>query len=106
MHEVAVELRGIAVLEAAELPGEHGVERVGEHGERDIEVDLGEDRRRHGVEVEELHRLSDAVLDAPAASVIADEGLDVGVEVIADEEGGLLAAVATHDDLTDIALVV
>ena len=31
LHEVAIELWRIAVLEAAELAREHGVERVGDH---------------------------------------------------------------------------
>jgi len=106
VDEVAKELRGVTVLKAAQSAREHGVEGIGDHRQRDVEVDLGEDRRRQGVEVEEFDRLRDAVLDTPAPRVVADEHLDRRREVVADEERRLLVAVAADDDLPQRALVV
>src|SRR3990172_5298920 len=103
--EVAEELRRVAVLESAELAGEHGVERVGQSGEHDVEVDLDEDGRGERVEAEELHRLGNTVLDPPAARVVADEAGGLGRAVVADEERRLLVAVAANDELAYLALV-
>jgi hypothetical protein len=55
--------------------------------------------------VEELDGFCDAIFDAPTAGVVADEGLDRGVEVVGDQERGLLVAVAANDDLAEVALV-
>ena len=101
--ETSVELWGIAELKAAELFGEHGVEGVGDHGKGDVEVDFDEDGGGEGVEVEELDGLSDAVFDAPTSSVVAEEKFSGAVEVIGNEEGGFLMAVAADDELAYLA---
>jgi hypothetical protein len=87
-HEVADEFGGVAVLEASQLVGKHAVEGIDDDGHDHVEVHLGEDGGRQRVQVEELHGLGDAVLDAPAAGVVSDEQLDGRVGVVGDEEGG------------------
>jgi hypothetical protein len=105
LDEVPMKFGGVALFESAELAREHGVEGIGDHGEGHIELDLEQNGRRDSVEVEELHCLCDPVFDAPATGIVADQQLDLGIEVVRDEEGRLLAAVAADDDLTQFAVV-
>ena len=93
------------MFKPAQFLREHGIERIGDHGHGHIEVDLHQDRGGEGVEVEELHRFSDAGLHSPPAGVIAHHQLHRHVEVIGDKENRLLPAVPANHDLTDITLV-
>ena len=88
--EVSIELGGVALFEAAEFASQHGVEGVGDHGEGEIEVDLDENGGGEGVEVEELDGLGDAVLDAPTSGVVTDQEFHGSLEIVGDQEGGLL----------------
>jgi hypothetical protein len=47
---VAADLRGVAVLEASQMLGQHLVEGVRQHGQQHVEVDLDEDPGGKGVD--------------------------------------------------------
>ena len=106
LDEVSEELLGVALLEAAELLGQHAVEGVGDHSHHDVEVNLHQDGRRQGVEMKEMHRFGDDVLHPPSSGVIPDQPLHRRLHVVGDEEGRFFPAVATDDDLANLPFVI
>lgn len=56
-----------------ELSSQHGVQGVGDHRERYIEVYFDHDRRGQGIEVKILDCLGDAILHPPLAGIVADK---------------------------------
>jgi len=102
----SVDLGRIAAFKPPELLGQHGVEGVGDHGHDNVEVHLDQDGGRKGIEVEKLDGLGDDVFHTPPSGVVANQQLRWSVEVIGDQEGGLLMAVAPNDHLAQITLVV
>ncbi len=49
LDEVAKQLRCIALLEAAQLPSQQGIERIGDQGHQHIEVELDQNGRRQRI---------------------------------------------------------
>ena len=105
-NEESVDLGGIAAFKPSKVLGQHAVEGISDHGHDDVEVHLNQDGRREGIEVEKLDGLRDDVFHAPPSGVVANEQLRWRVEVIGDQEGGLLMAVASNDHLAKIALII
>ena len=85
---------------------QHGVERICNHGHDDIKVNLDQDGRGKGIEVEELDSLGDGIFHPPPSGVVSHEQFQGGSEVIGDEEGGLLMAVALNNHLAQFTLIV
>ena len=102
----SMDLGGITAFKAPELLSQHSVEGIGDHGHNDVEVHLDQDGRRQGIEIEKLDGLRDDVLHSPPSGVVADQQLRWCIEVIGDQEGGLLMAVASNDHLAKIALII
>ena len=46
IDEVTAKRWGIALLKTAQMPGQHGIEGIGHHGQQDIEMDFDQDRGR------------------------------------------------------------
>ena len=105
-HEQTVDLGGIAAFKTPKLLSQHGVEGVSDHGHDDVEVHFDQDGGRKGVEVEKLDSLRDDVFHSPPSGIIADQQFQWRVEVIGDQEGWLLMAVAPNDHLAQITLIV
>jgi len=74
--EVAEDTGRITLFEATQFLGQQIVERVSNHRDQHVEVDLDEDGRGEGVEVKELDGLGDVVLNAPATRVVAQQEFD------------------------------
>ena len=86
-YEVPKQLGCIALLKAPELLRQHSIERISDHGHQHIEVDLEQNGRREGIEVEETHGLGNAVLHPPAARIVANEQFNREIGIVADQEG-------------------
>jgi hypothetical protein len=104
--EISIELRGVTGLEASEVLSQSAVEGVGDHRHDDVEMDFDQDGRGECIEVEEFHRLRDALLDTPAAGIASDNELHRGFLIVGDDECRLFPSIATHEDLTNFAIVV
>jgi len=105
-NKESVDLGGIAAFKPPELLGQHGVEGISDHGHDDVEVHLDQDGGRKGIEVEKFDGLRDDVFHPPPSGVVANQQLRWRVEVIGDQEGGLLMAVAPNDHLAQITLII
>ena len=106
LDEETMDLGGITVFKAPELPGKKAVEGVGDHGHDHIKMHLDQYGGRKRVEVEEMDGLGDYILHTPTPGVVSHEQLCGRREVIGDEKGGLFMPVSTHDHLAQIPLVV
>jgi len=105
-YEEAVNFSRVGAFKSSELLGQHGVESVSDHGHNYVEVDLDKDGGRKGVKVKKLNGLRDDVFHPPSPGVVSNQQLQWGFEVIGDQEGRLLMAVAPDDYLAQITLVV
>ena len=106
LDEEPIDLGRVTVFKTPQLAGQEAIEGVSDHGHDHIEVHLDQDGGRQGIQVEELDGLGDHILHPPAPGVVADQHLHRGVKVIGDQEGGLFAAVAAQNHLTQLTLVV
>ena len=94
-----VDFGGVAVFKSPELPGQHAVEGIGDHGHDHIKVHLDQNGGRKGIEVEKLDCLRDNVFYPPPSGIIADKQLQWCFQVIGNKKRGLLAAVAPKNQL-------
>ena len=106
LDEIPIELRGITGFEASKVLGQSAVKGIGNHRHDDVEVNFDEDGRGEGIEVEEFHRLCDAILDTPSAGIVSDNELHGGSLIVGDDECRLFTSIVAHDDLTNFAIVV
>jgi len=104
-YKMAKDLLGVALFKTPELLGQHAVKGIGDHGHQDVEVHLHQDGGRQGVEIEELDRLGDDILHTPPAGVVADDTFRRGRKIVGDQEGRLLAAISTEDDLPELSII-
>jgi len=102
----SVDLCGIAAFKSPELLGEHGVEGVSDHGHNYVEMDLYQDGGRKGVKIEKLDGLRDDIFHPPPSGIVTNQQLQWCFEVIGDQEGRFLMAIAPDDDLAQITLII
>ena len=101
-HEALEQLAGARLLVAvADAAGQQAVQRAGHDGELQVGVDLQRHGRGERVHVEEVDRLGDGVLDDHAAGVAVDEVGGLGVELVGEQQGGLVVAELADGDLAD-----
>ena len=103
LDEVPENFWCIAVFETTQLPGQTAIQGICNHRHDHIKVDLDQDRRRQGIEMEKLDRLGDPIFDTPPPGVVADQQFRRHLKVVGDQKGRLLPAVATDYDLPDFA---
>jgi len=72
LDEISIQLRGITGLETSEILSQSAIEGVCDHCHDDVEMDLDEDGRGECVEMEEFHRLGDAILHTPPTGIVSD----------------------------------
>src|SRR5262249_33791092 len=65
---------------------------VGEHAEHDIEVDVERDGSSEGVQAEAADSFGQTLFDVHTFGVALDEGLGGAVEVVGDQDGGVVVA--------------
>lgn len=104
--KVSADLLGVALLETPEFLGQHAVEGISDHGHKHVEVHLDKNRRRQGVEVEELDSLGDDILHPPSSGVIADDALRRRGKVVGDQKGRGFTTVSPKDDLPELSLII
>ena len=101
-HETLEQLAGANALVAlAQTAAQQAVQRRGHDGELQVGIHLQRDRRGERVHVEEVDRLGDGVLDARAASVAVDQVGGLGIELVGEQQGGLVVAGVGDGDLAD-----
>lgn len=103
--EMSKNLRSITIFESAKFFGQHAVQCIGDHRHDHIEVDFCQDRRRQGIEGEELHPLGNNVFNSPSAGVVTDNQLHRCRKVVRDQKRWVIVAVALDDDLAQFAII-
>ena len=91
---------------AAQALAERVADSTGEDRDHHVEIDVERDCGGEGVDVEGTYPLGEALLDAHAVGVLLDQDFGPGVEVVGDENGGLLVPEAMDGELADLAVVV
>jgi len=75
------------------------VQGISYHTHHHIEVDLYQDGRRKGVEVEKLDRFGDEIFHPPAPGVIRDKEFQGDFKIIRDEKSWFFMAIAPDNNL-------
>jgi hypothetical protein len=89
---------GTAVID---LLAEEAIQAAGHQGQLQIAIDFHGDRRGQRVDVEEIHAISDAVLDEHALRVAADELNRGAAQLVGHHDGRFLVAQVGDGDLAD-----
>ena len=105
LDEVTEYFWGITIFKATQLLSKAAIKGVRNHSHDHIKVDLDQDRRRQGIEMEKLNRLGDTIFDTPSPGVVADQQFHRHLKVIGDQKSRLLPAVATDNDLPYFAFI-
>ena len=104
--QVVEERLGLSmVIRPADFFRQETVQGTGHERDLQVEVDFQAHHGRQRVEVEELHRLGDAVLDQHALGVARDQGRAADLEVVGEQNRRLLVAQVDDRHLTKFPLV-
>src|SRR5262249_22277262 len=69
-----------------------GADGAGKHGQHDVEVDVERGGSSEGVQAEAADGLGEALFVVHTFGVALDEGLGGAVEVVGDQDGGVVVA--------------
>src|SRR5215468_9756612 len=86
---------------AGQATTQPGADGAGEDGQHDVEVNVEGHGAGQGVEVEAADGFGEALLDVHPAGIALDERFDRLVVVVGDQDGGLVVAQSTDDQLPD-----
>jgi hypothetical protein len=89
------------VVRGVQAAREAAVDDVGEHGERDVEVDGERDLGAERVQVEGADLFCELVLDSPALAVAFDQLLGGELLLVGQQERCLVAAEAVDGELAE-----
>src|SRR6266542_3062087 len=101
LEEAALEGVGGGGGVAGQPRAQGGQQGLGQHGEHDVEVDVEVDGAGERVGVKGADDLGQALFDGHAAGVVADQGLEAGLVVVGDDDGGGVVAQAGDDELAE-----
>ena len=107
IQQVAKDLFGLSALVfSPDMLGHEPIKRAGHQRNLQVEVHLQSDHGGKGVEVEELDRLGDTVLDEHAVSVAGEQRRTTGAQMVGQKNGRFLVAQLGDRDLAQGAFVV
>ena len=107
VQQVAEDRLGLGLVVLPPDPVRHqAIQRAGHHRDLQVEIDLQAHHRRQGIEVEELDRLGDPVLDQHPLRVAGHQRRALALEVIRQQDRRLLVAQVDDRDLAQLPLVV
>ena len=94
-----------SVVFATDTLGHEPIEGTGHESDLEIEVDLEANHGREGVEMEELNGFGDSVLDKHSLRVTRNQVRAADLEIVGEQNGGLLVAKINDRDLAQRAAV-
>ena len=79
---------------------------MGDHGHKNIEMDLNQDWGGKGIEAEELDRFCYTIFNSPSLSVTDEDGGNRAIKIIGDQKGRLISSCALHDNLSERIVII